>query len=173
MTDPNEALPGKPMPEITVETLGGGTRALHGEGWKAVVVYRGAHCPLCRKFLGELEGLKDDYASAGVELVAVSADDAARAAPFIEETGFSSDVGVGLSVADMRRLGLHVSDPRSPEEAPAPFAEPGLFVVNARGELQIVDRSNAPFSRPDMKAVLNGITFVQDKDYPVRGTHTG
>jgi hypothetical protein len=44
-----------------------------------------------------------------------------------------------------------------------------LFVLNAQGEVQIVDLSNAPFARPDLKALLKGIQFVMSKDYPIRG----
>ena len=171
MTIEIDAVPGRPMPAIALDTLDGSRLSLDAPGWRAIVVYRGAHCPICKKYLGELEAMKPAFADADVSLVAISADGAERARPFIEEAGFSSPVGVGLSVPQMHRLGLYVSDPRSPEEAPAPFAEPGLFVVNPDGALQIVERANAPFVRPDMRMVLNGIGFVRDKDYPVRGTH--
>jgi hypothetical protein len=79
-------------------------------------------------------------------------------------------VGYGLAITDMRRLGLYVSHPRSPQETDRPFAEPGLFVVNPQGEAQIVDISNAPFARPDLRAILAGLKFIQEKGYPIRGT---
>ncbi len=69
----------------------------------------------------------------------------------------------------MRELGLYVSDPRSPQETDRPFAEPGLFVINTAGLVQIVDISNAPFARPELKSLLQGIRFVMAKDYPIRG----
>jgi hypothetical protein len=73
----------------------------------------------------------------------------------------------------MKTLGLYISDPRSPQETDRPFSEPGLFVINADGAVQIVDVSNAPFARPELKGVANGIKFVRGNDYPVRGTHKG
>ena len=76
----------------------------------------------------------------------------------------------GLGIDDMRRLGLYVSEPRSPQETDRPFAEPGLFVVNAQGNLQIAEASNAPFVRPDLELVAKGIAFIRENDYPVRGT---
>ncbi len=167
----DQALPGHPLPPITLDTLDGDTLALDAAGWRAIVVYRGAHCPLCKKYLTSLEGMKQSFADAGVALVAISADSAERARPFIDETGFSMPVGVGLGLDDMRRLGLFISDPRSPEEAPAPFAEPALFVVRPDRRLQILERANAPFVRPDMQGVLAGLSFVMDNDYPIRGTH--
>lgn len=136
-----------------------------------VIVYRGKHCPLCAKYFRQLEDLLPRYRDMGVEVVAVSADQEGKARAFVEDTGTSVPVGYDLSVAQMNALGLYVSDPRSPQETDRPFAEPGLFVLRADGALQIVDISNAPFSRPDLEALANGIAFVREKDYPVRGTH--
>jgi hypothetical protein len=77
--------------------------------------------------------------------------------------------GYDLSVEQMYRLGLYVSAPRSAEETDRPFSEPGVFVLNPQGQVQIVDVSNAPFARPDLKALLKGVRFVMDKEYPIRG----
>lgn len=161
MTHSPHAIPGVPMPEITLEKLGGGTVSLTGAGWKAIVVYRGAHCPMCKMTLTALEELKQSYADAGVEIIAISADHTTRTQPLISETGFSSAVGVGLTVAQMQDLGLYISAPINAEEAPAPFAEPAVFVVNGDGLLHAVSKSNAPFARTDMATLLMGIKYVQ------------
>jgi hypothetical protein len=79
-------------------------------------------------------------------------------------------VGYDLSIDDMRTLGLYVSNPRSPQETDRPFAEPGLFVINPQGDAQIIDISNAPFARPELKSLLNGLRFVISKQYPIRGS---
>lgn len=173
MANDNAAQPGAKMPEITVDTLDGGSVALGGAGWKAVVVYRGAHCPLCKKFLAKLDELKPAYREEGIDIIAVSADQAERTRPFIEDSGFSGTVGHSLTIEQMEQLGLYISDPRSAEEAPAPFAEPALFVVNDQGAIQILDKSNAPFARPDMESILGGIKFIRSKGYPIRGMHAG
>ena len=70
----------------------------------------------------------------------------------------------------MRALGLYISEPRSAQETDRPFAEPGLFVVNPEGNVQIVEISNAPFARPDLAGILHGIKVIQERNYPVRGT---
>ncbi len=69
----------------------------------------------------------------------------------------------------MRELGLYLSDPRSPQETDRAFAEPRLFVINPKGQVQMIDISNAPFARPDLKSLLKGLKFVMSKDYPIRG----
>ena len=83
----------------------------------------------------------------------------------------SYKVGYGLSIEQMHSLGLYISDPRSPEETDRPFAEPGVFLINEKGTLQLVDISNAPFSRPDLNALVGGIDFIRSNDYPIRRTH--
>lgn len=44
------------------------------DGWQVVVVYRGKHCPICRNYLKTLDGLREQFKSAGAEVVAISGD---------------------------------------------------------------------------------------------------
>jgi hypothetical protein len=163
---------GTPVPEITLDKVGGGTVTIGGArpNWQLVVVYRGKHCPICKRYLTGLKDLVEGYKAANIEIVAVSADPREKADAFAAEIQPNFPVGYGLSMGDMRRLGLYVSNPRSPQETDRAFAEPGLIAVNPGGEAQIVDISNAPFARPDLAAILNGLKFIQEKGYPVRGT---
>ncbi len=170
MTGTKKLAAGAIFPEMTLALVGGGDVRLGGKGkWQAVVVYRGRHCPLCKKYLKTLDGLKEDFEAAGVDLVAVSADPREKAEADVAGEGWRFPVGYGLTVEQMRALGLYISDPRSPQETDRRFSEPGLFVINDEGRVQIVDVSNAPFARPDLNALLGGIRFVREKGYPIRG----
>lgn len=164
---------GEGLPDITVPKLGGGEMRLgvpvDDHDWQIVVVYRGAHCPICKTYLGELERVAPDFATAGVGVVVVSGDPEDRARSFTDEIGVTVPVGYDLSVEQMRALGLYVSEPRSEKETDRPFPEPGVFVINADGLLQVVDISNAPFARPDLAGLAKGLKFVRDNDYPIRG----
>lgn len=166
---------GSPFPKTELDRLGGGKITLgvpeQGRDWQLVVIYRGLHCPLCKKYLAELEDMQGDFHDIGVDVVVASGDPEEKASAMAEEKSLTLPMGFGMSIAQMQALGLYISDPRSPEETDRPFAEPGMFVVNAQGNIQMVDISNAPFLRPDLQAALRGITFVRDKDYPVRGMH--
>jgi peroxiredoxin len=166
---------GQAFPKTNVAQVGGGTLTLgtpkSGNDWQLVVVYRGLHCPLCKKYLAQLDGMTEKFNELGVEPVAVSGDPEAKAIAMVEEKTLSLPVGYGLSIEQMAALGLFISDPRSPQETDQPFPEPGLFVINEKGNVQILDVSNAPFARPDLEGVLGGIKFVRANDYPVRGTH--
>lgn len=162
---------GTDMPKASLPKAGGGEVSLGGgEGWKMVVVYRGKHCPICKTYLTTLNGMLDQFNDAKTEVVAISADTREKAEGEAKENGWTFPIGYDLSPDQMRTMGLYISEPRSPQETDRPFAEPGLFVINPQGKVQVVDISNAPFSRPDLAGVLKGIKFVQEKQYPIRGT---
>ena len=94
-----------------------------------------------------------------------------KAEAFAADNALTLPVGHDLSPEQMAALGLWISDPRSPQETDRPFPEPAVFVTNAEGRVQILDISNAPFARPDLESLTNGIAFVREKGYPIRGTH--
>lgn len=149
---------------------GGQVTPADAEGWRLIVVYRGKHCPLCKQYLGELEKLKDEFAVAGIAVWALSADPVERAQEDSMTHGWTFPLLAGLGEEQMRQLGLYMSAPRSPGETDRNFAEPAVFVINPENRVQIVELSNAPFARPDLRAMLNGLRYVVSNDYPVRGT---
>ncbi len=162
---------GSEMPNLSLPRVGGGNVDLGGRsGWKMVVVYRGKHCPICRTYLKTLDGLFDQFNEADTEVVAISGDPKEKAEAEAQDEGWRFPVGYALTQDQMRTLGLYISEPRSPQETDRPFPEPGLFIVNPEGKIQIVDISNAPFARPDLAGVLKGLKFIQEKSYPIRGT---
>lgn len=162
---------GATMPRLSLPQAGGGDIALGGEGrWQLVVVYRGKHCPLCRRYLKTLDDLLEDFRSIGTEVVAVSGDPKEKAESEVSEEGWRFPVAYDLTPDEMRMLGLYISAPRSPNETDRLFPEPGLFVVDPEGKAHIIDVSNAPFARPDLQGVLNGLKFILERDYPIRGT---
>lgn len=168
---PRKLEAGSDMPNLSLPTVGGGRVDLgKANGWQVVVVYRGRHCPICRTYLKTLDGLLDEFKNIDTQVIAVSGDPQDKAESEAREEGWRFSVAYGLSPDQMRELGLYISEPRSPEETDRPFPEPGLFVINPAGKIHIVDVSNAPFARPDLHDVLNGLRFIQDRHYPIRGT---
>lgn len=172
----HKPIAGKKFPSMVVPTLVGADVDLSAPatpgGWRLVVVYRGKHCPICTRYLKELNSVVPDLAALGVDLVAVSADPLAKAQAHLADVKPDYHVAYGLSVDQMQTLGLYISEPRSEAETDRPFAEPGLFLVNADGKLQFVAIANAPFARPDLASLVQGIGFIKDpaNDYPIRGT---
>jgi peroxiredoxin len=162
---------GTEFPAITLPKAGGGEMKIGGAGaWQMLVVYRGKHCPVCKRYLKGLGDLLDGYRAQGVEVLVASADPKEKAETEIQEEGWTFPVGYDMSLDQMRKLGLYISAPRSEQETDRPFAEPGLFVINPEGKAQIIDISNAPWSRPDLSAILGGVKMIQERNYPIRGT---
>ena len=173
----NKLHAGVVFPELEVRLLNGEMTKLgkpeEGMDWQLVVVYRGRHCPLCTKYLNQLQEFKASLQQIGVGIIAVSGDNKAQLESHLEQLDLDFPLAYGLSVEHMEELGLYISDPRSQQETDHPFAEPGLFVVNQQGKIQVVDISNNPFVRPELQALVNGLTWIRnpDNNYPIRGMH--
>jgi peroxiredoxin len=156
------------MPKSSLPRAGGGVVKVGAStNWQVVIVYRGKYCPICRTYLKTLDGLLDQFSAADVDVIAISADAKEKAESEVNEENWGFSVGYDLRPDQMRQLGLYISEPRSPQETDRPFAEPG---INPQGRIQIVDISNAPFARPELGGVLKGLKFIQEKQYPIRGT---
>ncbi|KUP90803.1 AhpC/TSA family protein [Tritonibacter horizontis] len=165
------------FPALSLPVLAGGTRDISkpkdGLEWMLVLVYRGKHCPLCTTYLQQLNSTLPDLNAQGVDVVAVSADSRDRALAQMADVDPKFDVAYGLTIPQMQEMGLYISSPRNGMDVEAPFAEPGLFVLDNAGVLQIVDISNVPFARPDLAWIAKGIGFRRGpmKDAPVNGTY--
>lgn len=138
-------------------------------GWRMLVIYRGRHCGLCRKYLAQLNAMHGRFQRGEIDLFALSADPRERALAQVEEGKLAFPVAHGLSLEQMRALGLYVSPP---EQGPVawPFAEPAVFVINPAGVTQVANVSNAPFARPDPEALLEGIESARKDGAPIHGT---
>jgi len=137
--------------------------------WTMLFVYRGRHCPRCKRFLNKLNDALAAW-TAAVDVVVVSADTGEKAQADMDEFGWGFDLCYGLSEAQMRTLGLYVSDPLSEAETSDRFAEPGAFGIRPDGTLMLVDISNGPAARPDLEELLDGMIFNIENNRPVRGT---
>ncbi|WP_462175506.1 peroxiredoxin-like family protein [Pseudoalteromonas gelatinilytica] len=168
---------GADFPAIEAKLLDGSVKKLstpeNGLDWKMVVVYRGQHCPLCTRYLNQLDSAKDLLAQTGVDLIAVSGDSREQLESHMERLDVSFPIAYGLTLEHMEELGLYISNPESPEETDHPFAEPGLFVINNEGKLHVVDISNNPFVRPELQTLISGLGWIRnpENNYPIRGMH--
>ena len=173
----NKLHAGASFPSTSVRLYDGGETDLitpaSGCDWQMVVVYRGKHCPMCTRYLNELAGYTETLRQIGVSLVAVSADSKSQVEQHLDDLDINFPLAFGLTEQQMKALGVYISEPRSAQETDHNFAEPGLFVINAQQQLQVVDISNNPFVRPDIKTLVNGLAWIRDPDnhYPIRGTH--
>jgi len=71
----NNAQVDRPFPRTPLGTLGGAGVTLgnpENDRWQLVVVYRGIHCPICKKYLGQLNAMKRELEESNVDIVTVS-----------------------------------------------------------------------------------------------------
>lgn len=175
MTAPTPLMPRERVPALDLPMVGGGRYFLGAPGasrFDLVVFYRGLHCPICAKYLMELERLAPEFEKRGVRAVAVSVDGADRAGQMAEKVGarlvsFAHDLPLTLA----RSWGLYVSAGRGAE--PPLFAEPGLFLVRPDGTLYYGATQTMPFARPPFADLLAAVDYAISKDYPARGEYAG
>ena len=137
--------------------------------WTMLFVYRGRHCPRCKRFLNKLNDALPEWVAA-MDVVVVSADSREKALTDREEFGWKFDLCYGLTETQMRSLDLFVSEPLSEAETTGLFAEPGAFAIRPDGTLMLADISNGPAARPDLEELLDGMKFNIENNRPVRGT---
>lgn len=177
----NPPLPRQLVPPLDVPLLAGGRfdiAASPAPTFDLLVFYRGLHCPLCAKYLTELERLHSEFTGRGVLPIAISSDGAERAAEMARKVDAKRlSFGHDLPLATARSWGLTISTSRGTTsigiEEPALFSEPGLFLVRPDRTLYWSTTQTMPFARPHFDEILAAIDFVVRNDYPARGEYTG
>ncbi len=180
-TMPQTLIPRYPVPALHVPLVGGGRYVLGadpGHHFDLIVFYRGLHCPICAKYLLELERLTPEFHARGVKVLALSSDDESRGQAMSEKVQASGlRFAYGLSLRSARQWGLYISTSRGKTsigiEEPALFSEPGVFLVRPDGTLYYGAVQTMPFARPQFQDLLGAIDFAVSKDYPARGEFTG
>ncbi len=162
---------GEPIEQTSFAALDGDPISIGQakDRWTMLFVYRGRHCPRCKRFLGKLNAALSAWTDV-MDVVVVSSDSQEKAQADKAEFGWNFDLCYGMTEAQMRSLGLYISEPLSDAETTDNFAEPGAFAIRPDGTLMLVDISNGPAARPDLEELLDGMTFNINKDRPVRGT---
>jgi alkyl hydroperoxide reductase subunit AhpC len=170
-------MPRKPVPSLEFDTLGGGRWSLAAQqpqNFTMLVFYRGLHCPICRRYTCELNGMIADFDKRGVSTVITSNDTRERAQEAKDKWGLPNlTIGYGVPVEKSREWGLYVSTSRGMTSAgveePPLFAEPGLFLVKPDQTLYWGSTSTMPFARPHFPEIAAAIDFAVSKNYPARG----
>jgi peroxiredoxin len=177
----NVLIPRRAVPPLKAPLLGGGRFDLAvapAPTFHLLVFYRGLHCPLCAKYLIELERLHEEFIQRGVRPLALSSDTEDRAQTMAEKVHAQSlRFAYDLPLATARAWGLTLSTSRGRTsigiEEPALFSEPGLFLVSPDGTLYWGSTQTMPFARPHFDEILGAIDFVVKNNYPARGEYTG
>jgi peroxiredoxin len=167
-------MPDQPVPALAVDTLAGkrfDIAAQAPKNFTQVVFYRGMHCPVCKNYLRSIDARLADFEGHGVETIAISMDSRERAQEAAKTWELQRlTIGYGLPEATARAWGLYLSKPIMPQEAPALFTEPGLFLVRPDRRLYYASVLSMPFGRPTVEDMLFGLGAVLARNFPARGT---
>ena len=108
--------PRQQTPSLSLPTVGGDTWTLSeqaGENFTMVVFYRGLHCPICGKYLRDLNSKADEFKERGVNVVVASSDAKERAQKSKEDWKLDNlTVAYGLDLDKAREWGLYISTSR-------------------------------------------------------------
>lgn len=165
-------IPHQKAPELKVQTVNHGEWDLSAQSPKnfsLITVYRGHHCPLCRKQLRELDQLAGEFEKIGVNVFAVSANSKELAEKAVDEWEIKNiPVGYELPLDQAREWNLYASKGVKDTE-PSLFLEPGLFVIRPDQSVYAAVIQTMPFSRPTGEQLLSSLTYITENDYPSRG----
>ncbi|TXK76834.1 redoxin domain-containing protein [Mesonia sp. K4-1] len=164
--------PRQEVPELVVNTVNGmqwKLRETKPENFNLVIFYRGLHCPVCKTYLEELNGLVSDYSKRGVNVIAISSNNKELAEKTVENWDIENvTIGYDMPIEEARKWDLYISEGINDKE-PNEFIEPALFLIRPDQTLYASSIQSMPFARPKLKELLKSIDFVLDKDYPARG----
>ncbi len=143
------------------------------DNFTMLVFYRGKHCPICKSYLEELGGRLSDFTDRGINVFAICMDSEDRAMA-VDQEWKTRDLPLvyDLSEEQAREWGLYISAKREGSEEPDKFSEPGLFLLRPDRSLYLAITQSAPFTRPSLDQLLEGIDIIKKNDYPPRGTLT-
>lgn len=173
-------MPRQKTPDLTLPTLDGAGFDLSAEtGARGTILcfYRGLHCPICIRYLAELEANAEKFAERGIGTIAISSDDRDRTRAMAEKVGGTLRFAHDLPLDVARDWGLYISTGRGKTsigiEEPALFAEPGLFLVNPDQTLYFMSVQTMPFVRPHISELLGAVDYAIANNYPARGEYDG
>ena len=139
------------------------------DNFTLVVFYRGLHCPLCKKYLQQLQELLPEFEQRGVYVIAVSMDTEKRARLSRQKWELSNlTLGYGLSDKSARDWALYLSAGVKDGE-PSVFSEPGLFLIDNNNQVYYSAINSNPWGRPYLPSFVKAVDYIVQSGYPARG----
>ena len=159
-------------PELQIPLLDGNQwnlRDQNNNNFTLLVLYRGLHCPVCKRYLQTLESLLDEFSTRGVGVIAISMDSEKRARLSRKNWELKNlKIGFGLSLEMAREWGLYISKAVKDGE-PDVFSEPGLFLVDIENKIYYSSMNSNPWGRPYLPSFVKAVDYIVNSGYPARG----
>ncbi|WP_299529203.1 peroxiredoxin-like family protein [Ulvibacterium sp.] len=168
----NRPTPKRTAPDLRFPVLGGNEWSLGDQSpdtFTLIVFYRGLHCPICKKYLQQLQKLLPEFDQNGVQVVAVSMDTEKRARLSRQKWEIPNlSLGYGLEEATARQWALYLSAGVK-EGEPDIFSEPGLFLIDSKNQVYYSAINSNPWGRPYLPSFVKAVDYIIQSGYPARG----
>lgn len=175
-------LPTETAPELALALVGGGTTddlklGTEADGrFSLVVFYRGLHCPICRKQLGEIDKRIEDLTATGIgRAVAIPMETEEPSGRIVHQWHLANlPVAYGLSEEAARAWGpggLNLSRTIKDGE-PDLFNEPGIFILDEDRTLFWSSTATMPFGRPWTMSLPGSATLKSTTTRPAAPPET-
>ena len=105
----NRATPKQEAPALKVNLLGDEEFDISNSQAKSftlLVFYRGLHCPLCQKYLQQLQDLLPEFEALGVNVLALSMDSEKRARLARQNGIYQKKTGLSFSGSYCKTMGI-------------------------------------------------------------------
>lgn len=168
----NRPTPKHDAPNLKLKLLGGKEWNLQEQNpssFTMIVFYRGLHCPICKKYLQQLQELSPDFKVRGVDIIAVSMDSEKRARLSRQKWEIPNlTLGYELDENTVRDWSLYLSAGVK-EGEPDVFSEPGLFLIDKNDQVYYSAINSNPWGRPYLPSFVKAVDYIVSANYPARG----
>jgi len=152
------------FPHLKAQQVGGGPfelpQALAGS-WSVILFYRGHWCPFCRSQLTDFQKHADQYAAAGIKVVALSVDTRENAQKSVDQHHLTFPVGYDLDPqATSALVGNYLSD--GSDGLPTYFQATG-FVLTPEGQVALALYSSGAVGRLNAADTLGFVKYSSSK----------
>ena len=168
----NRPTPKQNAPDLEFPLLDGTSWNLadqNPQSFTLVIFYRGLHCPICKKYLQQLQDLLPEFEERGVNVVAVSMDSEKRARLSRSKWELPHlQMGFELPKETATTWSLYLSTGVK-EGEPEVFSEPGLFLIDNTNQVYYSSITSNPWGRPYLPSFVKAVDYIVQSGYPARG----
>ena len=130
-------------------------------GWRFLVFFRGAWCPVCVQDLKDLEESKSYFEDKGVHITTISTDTQQDSNAMKEEHGLSFPVLSDAPLDLLSQYGVFYHGEDAPYEDHGLHGEAAYFLLDEKGNILYQQKQTSPFGRPNVKELRKIIQYIK------------
>ncbi|CCW05083.1 MULTISPECIES: peroxiredoxin family protein [Bacillus] len=153
-------VPNFTLPEITGQEFSLETYLKESKGWKLIIFFRGAWCPVCVHDLKDLEESKGFFEGKNVHLITVSTDKLENLKKMALENNLSFPILSDESLVALKAYDVFYHGDDAPYEDHGTHGEPAYFLVDENGQLLYQQRQTSPFGRPTSTELRKIVQYI-------------